>query len=433
MDPSDLARPTPAQVRWQDFELGVIFHYDLPLFAPGGWGPETRHQTWDPNLFQPPQLDTDQWLEAAAALGASYAIFTATHHGGFLQWQSDAYDYGLRQSSWADGKGDIVRDFVDSCRQRDIAPGIYLSTMFNAHWGARHGRVGDDKDSPEQRRYNQVCEQMVTELCSRYGPLCELWFDAGVLSPQEGGPDVLPIVDKYQPDCVFYHSRQRRDHRWIGNEDGVAGYPCWGRMTDLETSHIAHHKHHNLLHHGDANGDLWCPAMCDVPLREHHWFWQPETEKDIETLSSLTEMYYNSVGCNCNLVLGVTPDTRGLVPEPDVRRLGELGRFVSESFSHPLARTEATGQTILLELPESTRLDHVAIMEDITEGERIRAYRVEGQIGRHTWHQLVCGRAVGHKRIEMFRAREVHGIRLKVTNSSATPRIRSLEAFSVET
>jgi len=107
-----LARPLPRQVAWQDFELGLVYHFDMPVYAPGGWS--WARKTFDPKLYNPTKLDTDQWIDAARSMGARYAIFTATHFGGFLQWQSDLYPYGVKQCPWRGGKGDIVAQFVES-------------------------------------------------------------------------------------------------------------------------------------------------------------------------------------------------------------------------------------------------------------------------------------------------------------------------------
>src|SRR5699024_3255516 len=154
--------------------------------------------------YNPKKLDTDQWIAAAKAAGANYAVFTATHFNGFMQWQSDIYPYGLKQAKWENGQGDIVEDFVHSCRRADIKPYIYLSTHRNAYWEVWDYYVnwGKGKGTPKQQEFNEVAEQMVEELCSKYGPLVQIWFDAGTKLPDEGGPDILPIFNKYQPDSV---------------------------------------------------------------------------------------------------------------------------------------------------------------------------------------------------------------------------------------
>ncbi|MFQ5811478.1 MAG: alpha-L-fucosidase, partial [Armatimonadota bacterium] len=381
----DLPKPTPAQLVWQECEIGVIYHFDLPIaareFAPNNTARETR----DPNLYNPTQLDTDQWLEAAAACGAKYAVFTATHFNGFMQWQSDLYPYGLKQTRWRDGKGDVVADFVESCRKRNIRPGIYLSCHRNVYWELWRYYVdwGRGRGTPEQEEYNRVAEGMTEELCSRYGPLVELWYDAGVKTPAEGGPDVLPLFEKHPPDAVFYHSKERADHRWIGNESGRAGDPCWATMplVEGELSHNSASWKACLLN-GDPAGRAWSPGMVDVPLRGaagvHSWVWRPGQDHAAYATDRLVRVYYESVGRNCNFIVGevVTPD--GLVPQSDIDRLREFGREIERRFGRPVADTNGVGDEIRLELRRPRRIDHCVIMEDIAQGERIRAYKVEG-------------------------------------------------------
>jgi len=431
-----LATPLPRQIVWQDCEVGAIFHFDMPLFGERPWnGRDAIHKTWDPARYNPTKLDTDQWLEAAKAMGARYAIVTATHFNGFMQWQSGLYPYGLKQARWRDGKGDLVKDFVESCRRAKVLPGIYLSCFRNAWWKVDRYRVNYGKGGPRQAEFARTCERMVEELCSRYGPLVQIWFDAGLISPEDGGPDVLPIVDRHQPNMVFYHSPQRREHRWIGNEAGYAGYPCWATMPALNSAEAAHKGRapgwRKLLEHGVPGGELWSPAMVDTVLRNHHWFWKPNTEKTIEPLDRLVGFYYKSVGRNANLMLGLTPDPTGLVPEPDVRRCAEFGREIRRRFGEPVAETKGEGTEVELALPKPQRIDHVAIMEDIAHGERVREYVVEGLAAGGAWQPLCKGTAIGHKRIEQFDTVEAAKIRLRVTKAAATPLIRNMAAYSV--
>ncbi len=109
---------------------------------------------------------------------------------------------------------------------------------------------------------------MLTELCSRYGPIVEVWFDAGTKIPSEGGPDVLPIFNKYQPYSVFYHCSKRADHRWIGNESSYANYPCWATMPHGEKQSRNAPSWRPILGTGDPDGEIWSPGMVDVPRAE---------------------------------------------------------------------------------------------------------------------------------------------------------------------
>jgi alpha-L-fucosidase len=426
-----MPRPTAAQLAWQDFELGLIYCLDLPSFQAGGWK-ETR-ATLDPNLYQPRRLDTDQWMESAKAMGCRYAIFTATHFNGFLQWQSNLYPYGLKQTSWRGGKADVFGNFVNSCRKVGIAPGVFLSCHRNAYQRVWGHRVNWGKGGEGQAEFARLGVRMTEELVSRYGPLCEVWYDAGIPHPNNGGPDVLPVIDRHQKKTVFYHNPQRREHRWIGNESGFAGDPCWSTMPDLETADRAHRQssqYRDLLLHGDPNGALWSPGMVDVPIRNHEWFWRPNDDHKIFAPETLVEMYYKSVGLNCTFILGATPDCDGLIPEADFRSYAAFGREIRRRFGKPLAETKGRGSTLVLRLSRPARVDHASIMEDIALGERIRGYKVEGLTGPEQWTLLGQGESVGHKRIHRFSPVEVARVRLAVSRCTAEPFIRSFAVYA---
>ena len=222
-----IPKPTPDQLAWQDLEVGMFFHFDMFTFQEtSGYPPP------DSSLYNPTELDTDQWLEAARAIGAKYAVLVAKHGHGFLQWQSDAYPYGVRQSPWRGGKGDLVQDFTKSCARYGIQPGIYAVLSENDFLRVRLPGLVDDgqgSDPEKQRAYVRICEQMLTELWSRYGELTEIWFDGGALTPEQGGPDMIPLLQKYQPHAMVFQG-PAATIRWVGNEAGHANYPCWATV-----------------------------------------------------------------------------------------------------------------------------------------------------------------------------------------------------------
>ncbi len=110
----------------------MFFHFDIPIYKPG-WDWRSWRDMPTPEMYNPAKLDTDQWMGAAQALGARYAVLVAKHCSGFLQWQSDLYPYGVKQSPWRSNKGDVVRDFVESCRKYGIQPGLYASVSANGY------------------------------------------------------------------------------------------------------------------------------------------------------------------------------------------------------------------------------------------------------------------------------------------------------------
>lgn len=437
-------RPVPAarQMKWHEAELGVVFHYDLHVFdgEAYGQGGNRINPVEDYNIFNPASLDTDQWIMAAKAAGARFAVLTATHETGFGLWQSDVNPYCLKAVRWRDGRGDIVRDFVNSCRKYGIQPGIYIGIRWNSLLGIHNFRAEGDGEFARNRQewYRRLCEKMVTELCTRYGDLFMIWFDGGADDPDGLGPDVEPIVDRYQPDCLFYHNVDRADLRWGGSESGTVGYPCWSTFPYPYSHSNADEgvmDHNELLAHGDADGAYWVPAMADTPLRgyngRHEWFWEPGDEDAVYPLENLMDMYEKSVGRNATLIVGLTPDPDGLIPEGDVERLKEWGDEIRRRFGSPLARTSGKADTLTLDMEGRQTCDYYILQEDISQGERIRAYRIEARTGG-SWVTVAHGSSVGHKRIGSFPPVEASAFRVVVEKSTGTPVIRDFSVYHVK-
>jgi alpha-L-fucosidase len=277
---------------------------------------------------------------------------------------------------------------------------------------------------------------MVTELCTRYGELFEIWFDGGADHPDNGAPDVLPIVKEHQPNCLFYHNLQLAEARWGGSESGTVPYPCWATFPnpyshggDTPAERI------RLLKHGDPDGKYWMPAMSDAPLRghdgRHEWFWEPGDEAHIEPLEDLMDMYYGSVGRNSTLIIGLTPDPNGLLPEPDVRRLKEWGREIERRFSNPLAETFGEGTTLELRLSGAQAVNHFIIQENIRHGERVRRYEIQAEVDGE-WVTVSEGTCIGHKRIQKVQSVSTEKIRLIILDAVSKPQIKHFGVYHVE-
>lgn len=438
-------KPNKAQLAWQNAELGVVFHYDLHVFdnKKYGQGNNRIDPVPDYNIFNPENLDTDQWIKAAKAMSATFAILTVTHETGFALYQSDVNPYCLKAVKWREGKGDIVQDFVTSCRKYGIKPALYMGIRWNSFYGVHDFEVngeGDFKKS-RQKHYNEMVEGMVKEICTRYGELFEIWFDGGASSPEKGAPDVLPIVKKYQPNALFYHNDQLAEARWGGSESGTVGYPCWSTFPFQSTGagesaqKQIYDNNFAMLKHGTPDGQYWMPAMSDAPLRghngRHEWFWEPGDENNVYPLENLIDMYYKSVGRNSTLIMGITPDPNGLVPVGDVNRMKEWGDEIKKRFSKPVAQTGGKGSKLILKLSKETDINHVIIRENIVEGERIRKYTIEGKASDGQWEKICAGESVGNKRVEQFENRKLSEISLTITEQTDTPIILSMAAFYV--
>lgn len=431
--------PKSHQLKWHEAEMGAVFHYDLHVFdgIRYGQGNNRINPIEDYNIFNPARLDTDQWIRAAKAAGCKFAVLTATHETGFGLWQSDVNPYCLKAVKWRDGKGDIVRDFVNSCRKYGLQPGIYVGIRWNSLLGIHNFRVAGDGEFAANRQawYKRFCEKMVEELCTRYGDLFLIWFDGGADDPRGDGPDVEPIVNKYQPECLFYHNIDRADFRWGGSETGTVGYPCWSTFPAPCSHHKRIERQINqieLLKHGDPNGKYWVPAMADAPLRgangRHEWFWEPDDENNVCSLNTLMNMYEKSVGRNATLIVGLTPDPTGLMPDGDVKRLEEWGKEIDRRFGTPIATTRGQQRSLELNLGRKQRVSYSIIRENISKGERIRGYKMEAEVDGK-WKTISAGESVGHKRIERFEPVETTKVRLVITNDVALPDIVDFSVY----
>jgi alpha-L-fucosidase len=331
--------------------------------------------------------------------------------------------------NWRDGKGDIMRDFVNSCRKFGIKPGVFTTTRFDNRLGINNSVPMKDAVITREQ-YNRLVESETEELLSRYGDLFELWLDGSARTPAQGGPDLLPIFEKHQPEAsIFYHTDDRRDVRWGGTESGTVGDPCWSTVKDRSKMNWGT---------GSPDGAFWCPAMADSPLRSangrHDWFWWPEAEKGVLPLNSLKNIYLNSVGRNATLVIGLTPDLSGLLPQPDVERCREFGAWLKETFGgEPLAKTSGTGTVLTLDLPPSAAKAElfVVLQEDIREGERVREYVLEREVDG-VWTECRKGTNIGHKRIIRVKRQGADKLRLTIPKSAARPIIANFSAFTAQ-
>jgi alpha-L-fucosidase len=424
--------PSDEQVQWADAEIGVIIHLDINVFAPGTFD-YARPETLPPlALFNPSRLNTDQWLASARNAGAAYAVLVAKHGTGFCLWPTRSHGYHVGKAPWRNGKGDIVRDFIASCRKYGIKPGIYYNTNLNTYLGAGpEGITGAGK----REAYNRIVVDQLTELWSGYGGLSEIWFDGGVVADSCGGiaEEVRGLIRRNQPGAILFQGPPgcRNLIRWVGNEDGRAPYPHWSRaeVAASPTGAFA-----IADPHGNPEGNAWCPAEADFPGRRQSawsggWLWRWGEESQVFTASDLLDRYYTSVGRNANMLIGMVIDTSGLFPAPDSIAFAGLGARVRRIFGHPLAQTSGSGTVLELSLGTiPVRVNHVVLCEEIARGERIRSFEVQALV-KGAWLGVCAGTSVGHKFIGKFGELEASSLRIRITQSSGEPALKEFSAY----
>jgi alpha-L-fucosidase len=423
--------PNKIQSAWMDAEIGVMFHFDMPTFKP-----DYKFRQWgthpDATVFNPSEMNTDQWIETAQKLGAKYAVLVAKHCSGFSLWPTEAHDYSVRYSSWRDGKGDVVADFIASCKKYGVKPGIYASTTANGYLCVDNPGIVQPGSPVTQEEYNRIVERQLTELWSNYGELFEIWFDGGILSKKRGGANVLALVEKLQPDAIAFQGPYGHPNliRWVGNEKGVAPYPCWATV-DSTTGADGTVVIDGL--NGNPFAPHWCPGESDFTLRwnssfQGGWFWTAGQDSMMFTVDELMEKYITSVGRNTNMLLGVVIDDRGLIPDADVRQIELFGKEIKKQYGTPLLQTSGTGTEYIIRPKKPVAINRTVICEDIEKGERVLEYSVKGKQG-DKWIELSAGTNIGHKHIDKFPPQSVSEIKLIITSCKAKPHIKSFALY----
>ena len=425
--------PSARMREWQDCEIGVIIHYDVQVHETDFQFREKRGYVPKASVVTPSALDTDQWLEAASAAGAKYAVLVAKHCSGFSLWPTKAHGYSIAASPWKDGKGDIVADFIKSCRKYGIRPGLYASLGCNAYLGVDDNRVvtGDLK-WPD---YLATVKTQLTELWSNYGELFEIWFDGGNLPPEKGGTEIIDLLLKLQPKAIVFQGDPARGDsvRWIGNENAHAPESCFCR-TDCGSSSDGVAIGDSAKYSGDLKGRYWCPGEADTPNRDRGhafqggWFWHPDEDDWVYPAEDLLERYLTSVGRNCNLLIGLPVDNRGRIADRDVAELKKFGELVKGLYAKKVASTVKSSRMLTIDVPAGSRANLLSIQENLEFGERVHSCMFSGFDGKR-WHTLANITNVGHRRLVKFKAGPWVRFRLDCWDSDGEPVYREVALY----
>jgi alpha-L-fucosidase len=417
-------KPSPQQVAWQDLEFGVIIHFGPNTFQDREWGDGTA----DLQVFNPSAFDPEQWMRAIKAAGAKYVVMVAKHHDGFCLWPTEQTNYSVKSSPWKGGKGDVVGEVAAAARKYDLKFGVYLSP-----WDRHEPRYSNSAE------YDKYYAAELDELAQNYGELTEFWLDgAGSAGHVYNFPHIIEELRTYQPNTLVFADTglfEYGDIRWVGNEAGTVPGENW-----------------NVI---DRHGFLrWRPAEADTPLRKLHWFWHPHDEASLKSLTELVALYDQTVGRGGQLMLGLAPDRRGLLPEEDARRLEEFGAAIAKRYGANLSREHVQQDvevdraldddpdtfwsappgshhsSLEINFGKAMTFDHALIMERLNNGQRVQAFRIEVWDGAG-WKAVVAGHSIGHKRIEDFAAQTASRVRLNILSSTDAAEIREFQLFFI--
>jgi len=452
--------PTDRQLAWHELEYYGFLHFTMNTFTDMEWG----YGDEDPAQFNPTELDVTQWVRVAKDAGMTALIITAKHHDGFCLWPSDYTEHSIKHSPYKDGNGDIVGDLAAACKDAGLKFGVYLSP-----WDRNHPEYG-------RPAYIEYFRNQLRELLTNYGEIAEVWFDgANGGDGYYGGAreerkidhttyydweNTWAIVRELQPGAVLF-SDVGPDIRWVGNEKGFAGDPCWATYTphareEGGTPAPGLVKYKEGVN-GHADGEFWLPAEVDVSIRPG-WFYHADQNDKVRSAENLMELYYQSVGRGASLLLNLPPDPRGLIHENDVASLMGFRKIRDGIFTDNLAKgafatsddtrgedvafgagnvldsdgdtywttdDSVTSAAIVLALDGEKTFDHVVLQEYIPLGQRIRKFSVEAWVDG-AWAPVAEGTSIGWKRILKFDPVKAAKVRVNVLEAAACPALASV-------
>ena len=427
--------PTSQQLAWQQMELTAFLHFGINTFTGREWGDGKEN----PALFNPSELDAEQWVRSLKDAGFKMVILTAKHHDGFCLWPTATTSHSVASSPWKDGKGDVVKDLRKACDKYGMKFGVYLSP-----WDRNAECYGD---SP---RYNEFFIHQLTELLTNYGEVHEVWFDGANGEGPNGKKQVYDwdafykTIQRLQPKAVT--AIMGDDVRWVGNEKGLGRETEWSATVltpSIYTRSAENNKRLGVFSKAEDLGSraildkatelFWYPSEVDVSIRPG-WFYHAEEDSKVKSLKHLSDIYFQSVGYNSVLLLNIPPDRRGLISEADVQRLNEFASYRKRVFTDNRVEkgrkmwNATPGSEAVYSLKPGSEINVVMLQEDITKGQRVEAFTIEA-LTDNGWKEIGKGTTIGYKRLLRFSAIKATKLRVKINACRLTAHLSQVAAY----
>ncbi len=433
--------PTGNQLRWQDMEMYAFIHYSLNTYTDQEWGFGNE----DLQLFNPSDLDCRQWARVCKQAGMKGIIFTAKHHCGFCMWPSKYTEYSVKNTPWKQGKGDVVRELAEACKEEGLEYAVYLSP-----WDRNHPDYG----KPE---YVTYFRNQLRELLTEYGDMFEVWFDgANGGDGWYGGanevrkidrttyyqwPETYHMIRELQPKCLIWNDgSDRGDLRWVGTEAGNVGETNWSLLNDKGD------VPYEQLHYGVENGNVWVPGETNTSIRPG-WFYHETENESVKSLSKLMDTYYKSVGRNSCLLLNFPIMPNGRIHPTDSLRGIAFNKMIHEVFKEDLIDHSSltidhsaanNGQCLMFNVQwdKPTSFNRFVVEEDIRYGQRVKKFSLEAEVDgkwvplRDELVEQGDGlTTIGHRRIVCFPTVKATRLRFTVLDTKCEPIIKRMSVY----
>lgn len=467
--------PTANQYTALRKEFIAFIHVGPNTFTRMEWGSGME----DPKVFDLKELHTDQWCEAMKAAGMKMVIITVKHHDGFVLWQSRYTKHGIMSSGYKDGKGDIFRELVNSCKKYGLKVGVYLSPADLYQIESPDGLYGNlskytKRTIPkavsgrpfvnkktfqaEVDDYNEYFMSQLFELLTEYGPIDEVWFD-GAHPKTKGGQKYnylawKKLINTLAPNAVVFG---KQDIRWCGNEAGRTRATEWNVIPYMEDPAGMNNFPDLTDSSLGSRDDLYKAkflhyqqAETNTSIREG-WFYRDDERQQVRSADDVFDIYERSVGGNSTFLLNIPPNREGKFSARDYDVLHEVGKRIKETYGNNLFKNAKGPQQVLNDnvqdfilinknKPEiiiSTHapvtINRLMLQEAVfTHSERVEKHAVDAWINNE-WKEIAEATNIGYKRILRFPEVTSDKFRIRILESRYTPAISNVAAYYYKT
>ena len=456
------AVPGERQLTYEKMEFFCFIHFTVNTFTGSEWGDGKE----DVSIFNPTELDARQWVKTAKDAGMKGLILTCKHHDGFCLWPSKYTEHSVKNSPYKNGKGDIVREVSEACKEFGLKFGVYLSP-----WDRNNSSYGKGKE------YDDYYVNQLTELLTEYGELYTIWLDGACGEGANGKIQkydwnrYYKVMRELQPNAVI--SISGPDVRWCGNEAGEVRESEWSvvakDMTDPSiTAELSQHEDNEEFRDrplDETQSDLgsrerlknekelvWYPAETDVSIRPG-WFYHEEEDDKVRSFENLKDIYLKSVGGNTTLLLNIPPMKNGKIHEKDIAILKRLGEFINDTFKNNLLKNalittvpehDCRGNSpdmmrtddyntyfmnkegdnkLLIEIKfdECKKLNYLVLKEAITFSQRVEKFNVYFNDESGNKIKIFEGTTIGYKRIIDLKGTKTDNLTIEIEDSRVAP------------
>jgi alpha-L-fucosidase len=302
---------------WRNARFGMFIHWGLYAVPAGSWNgkqiggigewimntariPVADYQKLTAK-FNPVKFDADAWVKVAKEAGMKYIVITSKHHDGFAMFQSKATPYNIYDAT--PFHRDPLKELAAACRKEGIRLGFYYSQAQDWHHpgGAAAGGHWDKAQDGDMTEYlKKIAIPQVREILSNYGPVAVLWWDTPCDMTKERADLLLPLL-KIQPAII--------------TNDRLGIYPGDTNTPEQEIPPT-----------GYPGGRDWETCM----TMNNTWGFKSD-DHDWKSTETLLRNLVDIASKGGNYLLNVGPTAEGLIPQPSINRLKEVGQWMKEN------------------------------------------------------------------------------------------------------